>query len=222
MARRRSRRRTVRSDAGRAVDRTALRDDARKDRHAASLGGDTGASRLGDERNSTCSRRSRLRGSASVGILMRHLEFDDERSRELVFDAVTVVRSLEELEAILLADPRSHRAFVDPFTDGQLARWLNAMGEFSRGSSVEQARRLSSRARNTAWKARVGKVFSAEAVAKLSASDVLGEVLSAKLIRKADAGEKVGLHLFRRHLEYNTPVAKPASRRPQKRRTRRR
>jgi hypothetical protein len=151
---------------------------------------------------------------------MRHLEFDDERSRELVFDAVTVVRSLEELEAILLADPRSHRAFVDRFTDGQFARWLNAIGEFSRGSSVEQARRLSSRARNTAWKARVGKVFSDEAVAKLSASDVLGEVLTAKLVRKADAGAKVGLHRFRRHLEYNTPVAKPASRRPQKRRAR--
>jgi hypothetical protein len=149
---------------------------------------------------------------------MRHLEFDDGRSRELVFDAGTVVRSLEELEAILLADPRSHRAFVDRFTDGQLARWLNAIGELSRSSSVEQARRLSSSARGTAWKARVGKVFSAEAVAKLSASDVLGEVLTAKSSRKAGAGERVGLHLFRRHLEYNAPVAKPASRRPRKRR----
>ena len=150
---------------------------------------------------------------------MRHLEFDDGRSRELVFDAVTVVRSLEELEAILLADRRFHRAFVDRFTDGQFARWLNAIGEFSRGASVEQALRLSSRARNTAWKARVGRVFSAEAIAQLSASDVLGEVLTAKSVRKSGAGDKVGLHLLRRHLEYDASLVKPASRRPQKRRT---
>jgi hypothetical protein len=149
---------------------------------------------------------------------MRHLEFDDGRSRELVFDAGTVVRSIEELEAILLADPRSHRAFVDRFSDGELARWLNAIGEFSRGSSVEHARRLSFRARGTAWKARVGRVFSAEAVAKLSAGDVLAEVLSAKNVRKSGAGAGVGLHRFRRHLEYDAAAAKPAARRPRKRR----